>query len=136
PSAILPLPALEETAQGSGSLTLEGDSDGIVRKVPLLMKQRDRLLPALSLEALRVAQGAGAILVKTSDGSGSVGGGRRESEVIALKVGEFEVPTTASGALWMHYTSPQPQRTVPAWKVLSGALSPAELEESFAGQIV
>lgn len=134
--AILPLPALEKAAAGSGSLTLAGDSDGIVRKAPLLMIQGDQLLPSLSLEALRVAQGAGAILVKTSDGSGTMGGSGQESEVVSVKVGDFEVPTTAAGALWMHFTEPQPERTVPAWKVMSGALSAAQMEEAFGGRIV
>lgn len=134
--AILPLPSLESAAIGSGSLTLTGDSDGIVRKAPLIARQRDQLLPSLSLEALRVAQGAGAIIVKTSDGSGSWSGGRAEADVVSLKVGDFEVPVTAGGQLYMYYTEDQPERTVPAWQILSGELDQAEMEANFAGQIV
>jgi adenylate cyclase len=135
-NAVLPLPAIEQAAIGNGSVTLAGDADGIIRKAPLLMKQGDQLLPALSLEALRVAQQAGGIVVKTSDGSGSLGGGEKESDVVSLKVGDFEVPTTESGALWMYYTQPRPERIVPAWEILAGALSPAQMEQAFAGQIV
>lgn len=135
-NAVLPLPELEEAALGSGSLTLAGDDDGIVRKVPLLARQGDQLLPSLSLETLRVAQGAGAIMVKTSDGSGTWGGGRKESEIVSIKVGEFEVPATPSGELWMYYTEPRPERTVPAWQVLSDELPADELAAHFAGQIV
>ena len=135
-NAILPLPALAQAAQGNGSLTLATDSDGIIRKAPLLARQGEQLLPSLSLEALRVAQGAGSILVKTSDGSGNLGGGGARSDVVSLKVGQFEVPTTRRGELWMYYTAPRPERTVPAWKILSGTLSPAEMTKSFGGQIV
>ena len=135
-NAVLPLSSLGDAALGNGSVTLASDSDGIVRKASLVMRQGDQLLPSLSLEALRVAQGAGAILVKTSDGSGTLGGGRKESEVVSIKVGDFKIPTTESGALWMYYTGPQPQRIVPAWQVLSGELSPSELAEKFGGHIV
>ncbi|MCB2072706.1 MAG: adenylate/guanylate cyclase domain-containing protein [Novosphingobium sp.] len=135
-NAVLPLAELEQAAVGNGSVTLAGDSDGIIRKAPLLMRQGDQLLPSLSLEALRVAQGAGAIFVKSSDGSGTFGGGRKESEVVSIKVGQFEVPTTESGALWMYYTRPQPDRIVPAWQVLSGELSPDEMAERFGGHIL
>ncbi|WP_275227767.1 CHASE2 domain-containing protein [Novosphingobium album (ex Liu et al. 2023)] len=135
-NAVLPLPGLEAAAAGNGSLTLSGDADSIIRSTPLIARQGDQLLPALSIEALRVAQGAGATLVKTSDGSGSLGGGRAESDVVSLKVGQFEVPTTAEGRLWMYYTEPRPERVVPAWKVQSGALSPEALQDAFAGRIV
>ncbi|WP_302053810.1 CHASE2 domain-containing protein [Sphingomonas tagetis] len=135
-NAILPLPALDRAAIGNGSLTLGGDGDGIVRKAPLLARQGDQILPSLSLEALRVAQGAGSIIVKTSDGSGSFGGGRKDSEVVSIKVGDFEVPTTRAGELWMYFTAPRPERVVPAWKILSGDLSQAEMARLFGGQIV
>ena len=111
-NAILPLPALDAAARGNGSLTLRGDADGIIHKVPLLARQGDQILPSLSLEALRVAQGAGSIVIKTSDGSGNLGSGA--AEVTAIKVGQFEVPTTGAGELWMHYTAPYPDRVVPA----------------------
>ncbi len=135
-NAVLPLAELESAATGNGSLTLQGDADGIIRKTPLIARQGEQLLPSLSLEALRVAQGAGAILVKTSDGSGSFGGGREESDIVSLKVGDFEIPATARGELYMFYTAPRPERIVPAWKVLSDDLSQAEAEAEFAGQIV
>ena len=135
-NAVLPLRALEEAATGNGSLSLEGDSDGILRKTPLIARQGDQLLPSLSLEAVRVAQGASAILLKTSDGSGTWGGGTGDSEVVSIKVGAFDVPTTARGELYMYYTAPRPERTVPAWKVLSDDLTPEQAQDAFAGQII
>ncbi len=67
--AIQPLPRLLAAARGGGFLSIAGDEDGIVRKAPLFAMENGQLLPSLSLDALRVAQQAGAILVKTSDAS-------------------------------------------------------------------
>ncbi|AOL93800.1 CHASE2 domain-containing protein [Porphyrobacter sp. LM 6] len=134
-NAVLPLAPLDAAAQGRGFLTLSGDDDGIVRRAPLLARQGDQILPALSIEALRVAQGAGSVLVKMSDGSGNIAAGA-DPGVVSLKVGEFEIPTTRAGELWMHYTDPVPERIIPAWKVLDPATSDAELASLFEGQIV
>ncbi len=128
------LPELNASAAGSGSVSLAADSDGILRSVPLIARQGNQLLPSLSLEALRVAQGAGSIMVRTSDASGETRGA--PGQIVAIKVGQFEIPTTAAGELWLHYTRPVPARTIPAWKILDGTLSPAELETAVAGRIV
>jgi adenylate cyclase len=128
------LPVLSAQAAGSGSVSLAPDSDGILRSVPLLARQGDQLLPSLALEALRVAQGAGSILIRSSDASGEIGG--EPGRVVAIKVGQFEIPTTAAGGMWLHYTKPVAARTIPAWKILEGAVSPAELEQAVGGRIV
>lgn len=133
-SAIQPLPGLLAAATGNGFLSIAGDDDGIVRKAPLFAMENGQLLPSLSLDALRVAQRAGAILVKTSDASGEHGG--EPGQIVSVKVGQFEAPLTADGGLWLHYTKPHPERVVPAWKILTGALSPKQLEEKFNGCIV
>ncbi|MEO7248404.1 MAG: adenylate/guanylate cyclase domain-containing protein, partial [Novosphingobium sp.] len=133
-NAVLPIPVISNASAGLGVLTLRGDSDGIVRRAPLLARQGDAVMPSLSLEALRVAQQAGSIVVKTSDGSGNMAGGAGTT-VDSIKVGQFTVPTNGAGELWMHYTAPRPERVVPAWKVLSGDLPPAEMERLFGGHI-
>ncbi len=132
--AIQPLPELRATAKGLGFVSLPADSDGIVRKAPMISTQNGQLLPALSLEALRVAYQTQSVIVKSSDASGEHGGDG--ANVVSLRVGDSEVPTTADGRLLMYFTAPQPSRIVPAWKVLTGQLSPEEMERNFAGQII
>jgi len=132
--AVRSLPALEAAASGGGFVSIGNDGDGVVRQVPLLAWQGGTLQPALSLDALRQAEDAGAIMVRTSDASSE--GGSERGRVVSLKVGRFEVPTTGSGDLWMHYATPGAEAGTPAWKVLSDATGPAELERSFAGTIV
>ncbi|MFN3591400.1 MAG: CHASE2 domain-containing protein, partial [Thermaurantiacus sp.] len=134
-SAINPLPLLAEAAAGTGFLTMTGDRDGIVRRAPLLARVGDEIVPSLALEALRVAQGAGAITIRSSDASGELGE-RGRASVVGLKVGDFEAPTDSGGELWMHYTDVVPERSVPAWKLLLGRLSDAERQALFEGHIV
>ncbi len=133
--AIVPLPVIGDRASGGGFVSIQGDRDGIIRAAPLLAALDDRILPSLSLEALRVAQGAGAIVVRSSDGSGELGAGEATS-VVAVKTGELEAPTTHSGELWMHYTADHPERIVPAWRILEGDLPEAEMRRLFEGHIV
>lgn len=137
-SAIEPLPALRDAGAGAGFVSLIGDRDGIVRKIPLIAAQQEQLLPALSLDALRTAQEAGSVIVKSTDASGELGSelGAGATEVVSIKVGQFTVPTTPAGELWMYFTQPHPARTIPAWKILTGALSPTELRTAFDGRIV
>jgi adenylate cyclase len=135
-SAIEPLPAIQQAAAGTGFLTFAPDRDGVVRRVPLLARANGQIVPSLALEAIRVAQGAGSIVVKTSDGNGNLSGGEAAG-VTALKVGDFVVPTTRSGEMWVQFPKAGSGLTglhepVPAWQVLAGSFPP----QVFAGKIV
>ncbi len=133
--AIVSLPVIGDRASGAGSVSLDSGRDDIIRAVPLIANLDGQIVPSLSLEALRVAQGAGAILVRSSDGSGEWGGGP-VTTVLAVKTGDLQVPTTDVGELSMHYTAPHPDRIVPAWRILQGDLPEAEMRRLFEGQIV
>jgi adenylate cyclase len=122
-SAVPSLPALSLAAAGNGVMTFEPDSDGVVRRVPMLFRLGDALVPSLAAETLRVAQGAQNYLVYTS--SDHIG-------LNEVKIGRFSVPTTPKGEAWVHYTGPVKERTIPAWKILAGAVPDAELK----GQIM
>lgn len=132
--AIPPLPQFQESAAGLGFVSIKGDADGIIRRAPLIARANGALVPSLSAEALRVAQGAGGIIVRSSDASGETNVGAPET--VGLKIGDAEVPVTERGEIWMHYTRPVTERTVPAWKLLSGQLDAAEMERLFSGRIV
>ncbi len=133
--AIVSLPVIGERAAGAGTVSLDSGRDDIIRSVPLIANLDGQLVPSLSLEALRVAQGAGAILVRSSDGSGETGE-QGQTKVVAVKTGDLQVPTTGTGELWMYYTAPHPERIVPAWRILEGDLPEAEMRRLFEGQIV
>jgi len=58
-----PPPALASEAAGAGTLSLPGDEDGLVRRVPLFVTVGDAIRPGLALEVLRLASGASGYLL-------------------------------------------------------------------------
>ena len=120
PTAVPPLPVLDAAASGSGALTFVPDGDGVVRRVPLVMSLAGTPVPSLSAELLREAQGADNYILRRAEG---------EAPALAeVRIGRASVPTNAEGEMWLHYSTEQPQRYVPAWKVLAGDVDPALLE--------
>lgn len=119
-TAVPALEVLSRRAEGNGALTFVPDVDGVVRRVPLVLRLGDEPVPTLVAETLRVGQGAGNFLLRRADGS--------TPALQEVRIGEFAVPTTAQGELWVHYSEPVPQRYLPAWQVLAGQADPALLE--------
>lgn len=128
------LPEIEAAASGNGSLTLEGDGDGIVRRVPLVAIHRGVLVPSLSLEALRVALDAGSPDLTTSDGSGETLAA--PGSAVSLRLGEVRIPLTDAGEMWLHFPAEGSRITLPAWQIISGELSDAALAEAVRGRVV
>lgn len=110
--AVTSLPMLESVAKGNGALTFISDADGIVRKVPLLLSYRKSIVPSLTAEALRIAQGADNYTIRTAPENG-VG-------LSEIRIGNITVPTTPKGEIWINYSKPEFSRYIPAWKILSG----------------
>ncbi len=123
-TAIAALPKLQAAAAGNGTMTFIPDTDGVIRKVPLLVREGETLLPSLVAEALRVAQGARNYTVRTVPDKG-VG-------LAEVRIGSLLVPTTAQGEVLINYTAPVPGRYIPAWKVFDNEV-PAE---QLAGKIL
>ena len=119
-SAIAPIGVLAAAAAGTGTLTFIPDADGVVRRVPLMVRLGNEVVPSLVAEALRVAQGQRNYIVKVGVEEGS---GLRE-----IRIGAATVPTTPKGEMWLHYTQPAPQRYLPAWKVLAGKVPRPQLQ--------
>ena len=110
-STITALPILYKAAKGNGALSFIPDSDGVVRRVPLVLQVSGKPVPSLISETLRVAQGEHNYVLK-SEG--------RNTGLTEIKIGQFEIPTTAQGEIWVHYSRDVPNRYLPAWKVLAG----------------
>ncbi|MFN4008869.1 MAG: CHASE2 domain-containing protein [Pannonibacter sp.] len=134
PSALSALPLLEEAASGIGSVSLSAsDTGGVVRRIPMLFSNGKTVFPSLAIEALRVAQGASGLIVRTSTASGETASG--QTTITDLKVGAFPVPTTAIGELWVHYDIDRRERYVSAADVLDPARRTA-LRSRIEGNIV
>jgi adenylate cyclase len=117
--AVNPLSVLQADASGVGAIAFAPDADGVVRKVPLVVRVGDTLVPSLSAEALRVAEGGRTDTIRMVQPAGS--------GVADVRIGRYVVATTPRGEVWLHYAPPHPGRYIPAWKVLSGEVPAAEL---------
>lgn len=120
PAAVPPLPLLDAAASGSGALTFMPDGDGVVRRVPLVLALAQTPVPSLIAELLRVAQGADNHILRRADGDAPA--------LAQVRIGQVSVPTNAQGEMWLHYTTAQAERYVPAWKVLAGEAAPELLD--------
>ena len=114
------LETLVAAVDGYGALTFIPDNDGVIRRVPLLLRRGTELLPSLAAEALRVADHAANYGVRAT---ASDGGGIRD-----IRIGHRVIPTTANGEVWIHYSRNEPQRTIPAWQVLEGMVPASQLQ--------
>ena len=73
---------------GAGFVSLSLNRDSVVRHMPMIAKVGDTYLPSLSLEMLRVAQGARGHVLKQALDTGSVSNKLRTGSVI-LELDEF-----------------------------------------------
>ncbi len=121
------LTKFETAAKGIGALNWTPDSDQIIRRIPMLFQSRDKLVPSLSAEALRVAQGASTYVVKSSNASGEQAYGV-STGLVSMKIGAGVVRTDAEGQYLIRFTPTDRRRFVPAWRVLENRLEPGEIE--------
>jgi adenylate cyclase len=115
------LPLLERAAAGRGDFGLVPDFDGVIRRVPSLVRIGSTLTPSLAIEMLRVATGAKALVVKT-DPAG----------ISAIVVGGVQVGTDNRGQIWIRFGPHAAQRFVSAADLLAGRVDPARV----AGRLV
>jgi adenylate cyclase len=120
PHILRNLPNLEQAAAGRGLFTIRPESDGIVRRVPMVMRAEGQLVPALTLDLLRTVTGSGAILIRTD-----------EAGVRAVAVPGLEIPTDQNGRVWVYFGLHDRSRYVSAKDIIEGKVAP----EKIAGKL-
>ncbi|MEX0852775.1 MAG: adenylate/guanylate cyclase domain-containing protein [Bauldia sp.] len=131
PGASRNLDILDQAAAGIGSINWRPDRDQVIRRIPLIYLLGDQYIPTLTTEALRVYQGAGTYVLKSSNASGESAFGR-ETGLNHIKVGAIEIPTDADSGIWLHFRPYNPDAYIPAWQILAGTNDPDEV----AGRIM
>jgi CHASE2 domain-containing sensor protein len=111
---------IDRAAVGHGLTSVDLER-GVVRRVPLLARVAERLVPSLGLEMLRVAEGGPPISVRVS-----------AAGIQTVGVGAFVASSDPDGSAWIHYTRHDPDRFVSAADVLA-AQADASL---FQGRLV
>ncbi len=125
------LPILDAKAAGIGAINWIPDRDQVIRRIPLVYRVGNQIVPALVAEALRVAQGASTFVLKASNASGETAFGE-QTGLNHIKIGGLEVPTDSDGGIWLRFRPANPSAYIPAWKVLDGGNDPGEV----AGKII
>lgn len=122
-------PQLETGAAGIGHISLNPhSSSAVVRAVPLFLSDGEQLYPNLALEALRVAQGASTYVLS--------GATNVQHTITSVKVGDFVVPVTAAGELWLYVTLDQQERYISVRQVLAANGTSPETTAAIEGSIV
>lgn len=115
-AASAPGEPLAGAAAGAGTLSLPGDPDGVVRRVPLLVSVGAELFPGFAAEILRIASGASAHILTPEAGR--------------IAIGDHDLPLARDGMLRL-----APRRGIPAAarisaeKVLNGQFDHAALKD-------
>ena len=68
PGMLGPIPLLGENADGVGVVNTAPEIDGVVRRVPLIMRVEDETYPSLAVEVIRLATGAPSYQIKAGAG--------------------------------------------------------------------
>jgi adenylate cyclase len=113
------LPVIDQAATGRGLLSVDPESN-VIRRAPGAARIGDVILPALSIEMLRVASGAPLALLG------------RGGDQIDIRLGGVAIPAHADGRFWIHYGPHDPARFVSAADLLDGRADPREIEGKLA----
>lgn len=114
PGIIANVPALENTAVGSGIVNTFPELDGVNRRLPLVIQSNGVLYPSVVMEVLRVIAGDPSFQIKLS-----------EFGVDKLRIPQFDViPTDNLGQVWID------------WSQTSNSVSAADLPDDFGGAVV
>jgi adenylate cyclase len=98
PGMLGPIPLLGDNVDGVGVVNTTPEIDGVVRRLPLLMRVGDEVYPSVALEVIRVAVGDPSYQVKATEGG-----------VIALRVPKFKTVNTDQYArIWLRWNKEFP----------------------------
>ena len=107
PESIRSLSILEQNAKGIGNVGYVPERDGIVRKVPMMIKIGNKLWPSMELEMIRSALGQKKYYISKKFMSGQ-----------RITLGEYSIPTDEQSQKWIYYKDPLPQQFISAADIL------------------
>ena len=102
PGMVGPIPEIGDNAAGVGVLNTSPEIDGVVRRMPLLMKIGNDVYPSMAIEVIRTATGDPSYQVKSGDAG-----------IIAMRVPGFATIKTDSNArIWLTWNKSYPTISV------------------------
>ncbi len=129
------LPMLDEKAMGRGVFIVEGELDGIVRRVPMAVEVLDaeKIYPSLSAEMLRNAVGASNLLLRGKQAGTETG---VQDMVLRARgpngqVQTLTLPLDEAGRFHVYFSKLDQAKYVSAVDVLRGTASPSMFRNKF-----
>jgi adenylate cyclase len=119
-SLIRSVPEIARSARGEGSVGIEPDLDGILRRIPLVIVAEGRLVPAFAAAAVARADSQSSIAIRT--------GNRGVEQVIA---GNAVAATDPRARAILHFASPKTR-----YFAAADVLAPEFDTSQFAGRVV
>lgn len=110
------LPELERAAAGHGAISAK-PGETVVRRMPLVVRIADRLVPSLATEMLRVAFSSPDIRLYATG-----------PRVDTIAIGDVVLPTEEDGQMRLYYSHRDAHRQLSAIRVLDGAVDPVSLQ--------
>ncbi len=120
PAALTNIPGIDFVAIGQGALNWEPDSDGVLRRVPLLVDIAGQRTPSFALELMRVAMISDTFHETGDTVEPEIGLNSKSNALRSVQVKDLEVPVQPDGTMLLHFTGPVKGRTVSAVPILLG----------------
>jgi len=118
PGMLGPIPVLGINAGGVGVINTAPEIDGVVRRVPLIVKVGDKTYPSIAMETIRVMAGDPSYQVKTQEGG-----------ITAMRIPSFKtIETDAFGRIWLRWNK--------EFNSISASKSIEEFSKLVAGKVV
>ena len=93
PGMLGPIPELGQYADGVGVINTAPEIDGVVRRIPLIMRIGEETYPAMALETIRVATGYPSYQIKATEGG-----------VVAVRVPGYDtIETDQHARIWLRW---------------------------------
>lgn len=122
PGLLRNIAPLEATAPGIGLFTLTPEHDGVVRRVPSMLRVDGAVYPSLTMEMLRIAAGASTHgVVLNNHGTG----------VEQVRVKNARIPTDENARVWLHFAHHEPSLYLSAADVIEGRLPMQAIDGKF-----
>jgi adenylate cyclase len=121
------LAGIESASAGIGALNLVADSDGKVRRLPLVLRLGGRPVPSLEAEAMRLASGEAVTIASVETG---VPGINASAAIAEARSGKFDTPLMADAMLAIYFARAGGDRRVSAAALDQGQLSAGTLDNA------
>lgn len=129
------IPKIGRNAAGNGSFFVSSDTDGVIRRVPMLVAHQKHggkivsIYPALPLESVRVLWGEKRFAVELDDKNlAKLDPGRFGIQGIKIGNRKKLIPTNPKGEFLVYFAKPHKEWYVSALSVMNGTVDPSRIK--------